>query len=817
MSNMSYNDGANVIWKVLDIFRGYFTPDKYGLLLYLIHAHKTGLLKFYYDNETSPIAESIDHALSHDECNYPEYELDLFRLYAPDLSDSFHRKAFSDIYSQLRNLNDDWYTKYEAELFDELIEKFINSTGRYGEGLQQLELTKFISSISPYKGNGVLYNPFAGSATYGTELAGNGIYLGQEINYSTWAIGVMRLLAHGKSAFDFTRQNSIREWGVFSSDKSYDNYKFDCIIATPPYGLKIDPIDSFPNYYNRVEDFLISKCLDSLAPNGTAIIVAPQGISFMGGQSLDLRKQYILNDRLDTVILLPSGAFCYSTVPAVILIFANNKEHSGYIRMVNGSKFVNQTERRKGVSYDALLNAITTSNPNYVKLVTTADIINNDFSLLPTIYFKTVEPLPEGFIQYKLSSISKIENGTRCNQSETMGKVVRINQLSSDPFHNTLDIDSLPEEALNNQYRKITKEVLLLSKVRSLKPTSVQASETSPIYINSNILALQITSEQIDIDCLILALSQKVDLQVGDYIPNINQAFIMNIVLNLPGNLSAQKAYYLNAEQAFKLAQVKELGLEELISRREKDFDNILRRRKHDMINLMKSAFGSLENIISFLEEKGLTSEYIDKDLDWKVSDCTRNLRERYYSVFDIIKHIADKEEFNKPVVIDLIDRLNKLASKHHRLYKINFTKDVNTLFDNEQGQEDDMPHAFIQFGDINLDIVFNNIIINAEQHGFTDPTRTDYVIEINLSYDQESDCYVIRFDNNGNSLPLGINTERYGIRGEKAGVTSGKGDGGAIVKNNIEFYHGSYSIISKPDSWFKVCVELKIPRYNER
>ena len=815
MSNKSYKDNAEIISKALNLFRLYFSPDKYGLFLYLIHVYSTDLLKFYPASKTHiSVAGAIDYALFHDDRNYPVYEHDLFYLYSDELKAESRQDSFHQLIECLRELDAKWLNNNKANLFDDLIDNFIHNVGRYGEGLQQLELTKFISSVSSYDGHGVLYNPFAGSATYGTELAGDGKYLGQELNTNTWAIGIMRLLAHGKSAFDFTRQDSIREWATFDSDKSYNDYPFDCIVATPPYGLRIESLNS-SNKYSRVEDFLISKSLYYLSPTGSALIVAPQSITFSAGQSKQLRKLYIDNDKLESVIQLPAGAFCYSSVAAVILIFSNNKEHTGYVRMVNGSNFVSQIDRKKKIHYDELLEAINTANPDYVKMVSNDEIANNDYSTLPSVYFKKEEPLPEGFIRYKLSNITRIVNGYRCTQSDTMGKVVKINMLSYDPFNNVLDIETIPEEAVNNQLRKITKEVLLVSKVRNLKPTLVYATESKPIFINSNIIALQITSEQIDINCLILALSQITDLQVGNFIPNINQAFIMNLMINMPGSLSSQKAYYQNAESAYKMAQVKELGLEEIISRQEKDFENILRRRKHDIINLLKSGRDSLKNIIAYLEEKGLTSDYIDRDLDWKISDCTKNLADSYNSVLDIAKHLADKEEYNEPIVIDLIDRLKQLASKPHHSFKVNFNIDEITFIDEEQ--PDDERHAYVKFGDINLDMVFNNIIINAEQHGFTDPKRTDYVIEINLSYDPEPDCYIIRFENNGKPLPKGIDTVRYGIRGEKAGATSGKGDGGAIVKNNIEYYHGSYSIISKPDSWFKVCVELKIPRYNER
>ena len=121
-----------------------------------------------------------------------------------------------------------------------------------------------------------------------------------------------------------------------------------------------------------------------------------------------------------------------------------------------------------------------------------------------------------------------------------------------------------------------------------------------------------------------------------------------------------------------------------------------------------------------------------------------------------------------------------------------------------------------MKFGSVNLDRVFFNIIQNAEKHGFIDPSRTDYMIDIEISHDHKTSCFVIRFKNNGQPLPEGVDTRRYGRRAEPAGVTGGNGDGGAIVKTTVEHYGGSIELISEPEAWFPVCVELRIPHYDE-
>ena len=87
------------------------------------------------------------------------------------------------------------------------------------------------------------------------------------------------------------------------------------------------------------------------------------------------------------------------------------------------------------------------------------------------------------------------------------------------------------------------------------------------------------------------------------------------------------------------------------------------------------------------------------------------------------------------------------------------------------------------------------NILENAIVHGFTDKSRKDYELWIKVSADVTRGMISVDFMNNGTVLPDGMTKERYGIRGEKAGKTSGSGSGGYIVKSIVTHYGGDYDI----------------------
>ena len=222
----------------------------------------------------------------------------------------------------------------------------------------------------------------------------------------------------------------------------------------------------------------------------------------------------------------------------------------------------------------------------------------------------------------------------------------------------------------------------------------------------------------------------------------------------------------------------------------------------------------SLYAISGYLTNTGHGQELIDEDLDLTVSQLFEHIQNSCSSMSTVITHLDDEEVYAEPEVIDLIPRLKALAAESHSNFTIRYSEDGYALCD--VVQDDDVYHAFVKFGSVNLDRVFFNIIQNAEKHGFTDPSRTDYMIDIEISHDYETGCFVIRFKNNGKPLPSGMTTRRYGTKAESAGVTAGNGEGGAIVKSTVEHYGGQVELISHPDEWFTVCVELKIPHYGE-
>ena len=117
------------------------------------------------------------------------------------------------------------------------------------------------------------------------------------------------------------------------------------------------------------------------------------------------------------------------------------------------------------------------------------------------------------------------------------------------------------------------------------------------------------------------------------------------------------------------------------------------------------------------------------------------------------------------------------------------------------------MPTVFMAKND--LQRIVSNILTNAQKHGFIDPNRKDYEVNIRLEFNAEKGMYQIDFRNNGKPIPEGLNKMRYGIKGEKAGQTAGTGLG-VCVKSIVEHYKGDYDVFMDGD-WTVIRVYLPI------
>ena len=255
---------------------------------------------------------------------------------------------------------------------------------------------------------------------------------------------------------------------------------------------------------------------------------------------------------------------------------------------------------------------------------------------------------------------------------------------------------------------------------------------------------------------------------------------------------------------------------EEMISMKV-DYINEVRMRKHDMRPHMKQ-LNSVKNLMQhYVDNLGIENVDAAKHLNRQLVRFQNALSH----LSDLVEHLSDEEKFGEPVRFSITDYLENFAKESLKngdlvaLYVDTDTiekylkKKVNDFIDRmsaaiEKDDEESLKReypfpqhwSYVDIAPLDFERMVQNIIENAHKHGFTDPNRDDYMISINFSVDEERDMYIIDFMNNGTPLPDGMTKNRYGIKGERAGLTGGTGSGGYIVKSIVTHYGGDYDVL---------------------
>lgn len=307
----------------------------------------------------------------------------------------------------------------------------------------------------------------------------------------------------------------------------------------------------------------------------------------------------------------------------------------------------------------------------------------------------------------------------------------------------------------------------------------------------------------------------------------------------------------------------------EKIETQKTEYINEVRMRKHDMGQYIFELI-NIEDLIRYYIENRET----EKDYYKQIEGLLDNFRSSLGELSTLLDNLSKEEQFGEPELFNLDEYLSHLTNRHkadgfkinyylndssikryyHKLMRDDSIEDamVNAQIqahEEDMAMEDAMVNARIQAhedvlydtNDVSLDTdnsdkknihddvfrriyiipslfvaqndiqrLISNIVDNARKHGFTDSNRKDYEINVSLSIDVEKNMFQIDFRNNGNPLPEGMNKMRYGLKGEKAGITAGTGLGGNYVKSFVEHYGGDYDIFME-DEWTVVRIYLPI------
>lgn len=716
-----------------------------------------------------------------------------------------------DIFSLAERLTKwDLYSEDYLEIFDFAIQQYVATMGKsYGEFSQPKEMTKLVANLISSSCDSI-FNPFAGTLSYATGIAHYTRFDAIEINPDMWELGLFRIALSERADQISLKHGDVANWPTA---------KYDAIVSTPPFRVKMDVVGPIFNRSEFSDTVALRRFESSTSENGELFTYVPLSVLVSDGEE-DLRHELTSKGYIDTIITLPSGIMPHTNISTALIVLRKRHRADMPVRMINAGTLFTEIGKRRVLNVEAVLSAL--ENCSKSSKVSIAEIADNQWSWDVNVYRESIEQQhPEGYVKKKFGTIVDSPAFER-HFDENKGPVVKISDLSDSPYEYIKSPSDFPVgDDLRNTV-KCSEPVLLLSTVRSLKPTFCEASKDAPIFVSKNIAAFKVSDQGIDLGYLCCELSDAQLLPSGAFIPNFTRSSILRMNLYFPPTIEEQKKLFLARKKEAKLGQAKELGLQEVIDSMKAEYINIIRTRKHDMRPYVRE-LGSVERIMRhYISQKDEMQDFTEK-----MTSLLDQYHIALHKLSELIDIFSEEDKFGKPEAFNVDKFLYDLEINNDEEvsgYTIEYDCDDNALqeyglpvhkswsksfsllndmisFKAKTKKDDDIVPLIVDIAPLDFERMVRNIIENARTHGFTDNKRDDYFIGIDLTVNVERNMFQIDFSNNGTPLPKGMDKNRYGLLGEKAGITGGSGRGGYVVKSIVEHYHGDYDVFMDGDT----------------
>lgn len=705
-------------------------------------------------------------------------------------------EAFVEIVDQLRKVDHNDYLEIYTSVIDEVVERIFFSNARPANGQFVLpnSLVTLLCDLMKIYNVSSVYNPYAGIPFIPLSIENIPCYA-QEVDMRIHAIGMIMLDAHGYDTSRISLSDAFEEWNPS---------RCECVVSFPPFGRTIlrGNDETFP--IKTIEEFVFWKFTRST--ERYAIYIVPTGFCFNSSASTEkVRKELIENNYLDMVISLPTGIFVNMGINTSIVVLKKERDSEEPVKFYDArEKYIAKNKREKAVDVEAVLSLIKHSNPKACALISRDDIRDNDYKWDVERYIsRKLEVFPDGYQVVELKDIVESISGNR-HFNDKEGRLVRIALMSGDPENYYRAPDSFELSSDIQKCSKLEEPALLLSTIGVLKPTICSASAENPVFLHPHVKAFRIKAQWVNPAYLCLQLSKSKGFAIGAFVPHINLRDILKIRVAFP-SLETQQSFdeqgrlFHESIESSKIAKAKELGLHEVINKMKSEYMIEVRNRKHDM----KTPMASLRNTLTLID--ALARE-LPEEQSLKLKTYINRQRTAIDTLSEIVRHLADEENFSEPEVLELETILSSFAEINDK-YRVVYVPDRMAL-NVAVGKE----KAKIYIGKSDLLRLINNIIGNAVNHGFVE-NKPDYEVLITLSVD--GDFYMIDFINNGKPLPDGMDKDHYGMKGVKGRDSKGNGIGGSIVKGITEHYGGDFDIFTREDHGKLLTdVIVKLPIY---
>lgn len=328
--------------------------------------------------------------------------------------------------SQRRLGNRDYPADLMGDAYEILLKKFADeSKAKAGEFYTPRPVVKLLVRILDPKPGERVYDPACGSGgmlieavhhTKNSKLSFGRIF-GQEQNPMNAAIAKMNLYLHGASDFVIMQGDTLRNPKILQDGGLAT---FDCVIANPPFSLDKWGAETWVNdpYGRNIwglppatnGDYAwVQHMVKSLRHgSGRMAVVLPQGVLFRGGAEGEIRRQIVMEDRVEAVITLGDKIFYGTGLSPCILVLrrVKSRERVNRILMVDGSKILTQKRAQNILSDEDVdhlykLYADFADVEDFAKVVSREEVQAKNFDLSVNKYVKYHEVPVRSYAEVK--------------------------------------------------------------------------------------------------------------------------------------------------------------------------------------------------------------------------------------------------------------------------------------------------------------------------------------------------------------------------------------------------------------------------------
>ena len=232
-------------------------------------------------------------------------------------------------------------------------------------------------------------------------------YYGVEINYVQAGISLIRM-----EALESDSDIYLEDANEFRGDTKYDKVFSNC-----PFRMKLSNVDTVANRYSEEigiteiellrasSDWIFNlSLLDNLKESGKGVAISVMGTLWRpNSPDKKIRKYFVDNGYIETIINLPASMFNGTGVSTCIIVFSRNNEK---VRLIDASDLGEVKDRiKKVLTEDDISNIISMveNDTKKSKLVDFNEIKNNDYILDPIKYLDSIPEFENGI---KLGDLS---------------------------------------------------------------------------------------------------------------------------------------------------------------------------------------------------------------------------------------------------------------------------------------------------------------------------------------------------------------------------------------------------------------------------